>query len=231
MFIVTDNTIQNEKTLNIGTERKATLVFSFSDVSFADTDTFILAYNDTTFQNYSFTNDGLLKFVRVPFDFLTAENTSIQLKIYKNEQLIMQDTITVIASGISADLTDYYNKQESNGLMNQLRMNEIENSSDSIALAFDPEYTIQKVNLTSNGTTLTINPCTGYTAVNGQIPTFELWLSANTAKTSISISNTIQVVNSDNMPDQISTDKIFVFVWRFVGNKQTLNYGYSFTKN
>lgn len=113
MFIVKNTTIQNEKTMDIGKERYITLSFYFQGAQFGDTDTFSLSYGTLENANYSFTNDGYLKFVKVPFDFITNASTSVALSITKNGSTqILDDTITVTAQvqGGSQDLSDYATK-------------------------------------------------------------------------------------------------------------------------
>lgn len=236
MFIVNNKTITNAKTLDIGNERQATLSFDFPGMEFADTDTFALTYGSQSNANYSFTNDGKLKFVNVNFDFIENQETSVALTIVKNGSTeILDDTITVYAqvAGGGTDLSDYYTKEQTESLVNDngIAINTANQATDTIALAYDASYGIQMVNLTSSGTTLTINPCTGYTPIAGKIPTFELWIKADTGKTTISISNSIQQIDADNMPEEIANDGVYVFVWRFVGNDQLLNFSHKFTEN
>ena len=110
MFIVKNNSIQNEKTMDIGKERNVTLSFYFQGAQFEDTDTFSLSYGTLENANYSFTNDGYLKFVKVPFDFISNASTSVALSITKNGSTqILDDSITVTAQvdGGSQDLSEY----------------------------------------------------------------------------------------------------------------------------
>ena len=234
IFTVENNEITSSKTADIGAERQITLAFDFLHGQFADEDVFqILLNGDYSNNNYSFTNAGYLKFVNVPFDFIEAETSTVTIAITRNGNAILSDSIIVTAqiAGGSTDLSDYYTKEETESLVksNQLGLNSAENSTDIIALAYDADYAIQRVDLTSNNATLTINPCSGYTPVAGKIPTFEMWVKASTAKTTISVSNSIQVIDSDNMPEEIANDAVYVFVWRFVGDNQLLNFSHTFT--
>ena len=80
---------------------------------------------------------------------------------------------------------------------------------------------------TTNTASLTINPCTGYTAVNGVVPTFELWIKPTTTKTTISISN--QITQIGDLPTELESGATYCYVFRFVDNKQLLNYSYTLT--
>ena len=220
IFDIENGEIAGSKSIDIGRERQVTFALFFDDITFSDNDVFELILNDDFgSQNYSFTNDGKLKFVNVDFGFIQQETTSVSLTVTKNGNQIVSDTITVTAEMTGSGETD-----------NQLKIHETENSIDIIAINFNAENDIEKVILTSNNASLTINQCTNYTAVSGKIPTFELWIKTNTAKTSITVSNSIEIVG-DYFPDELSTGKIHCFVWRFVGNKQTINYSYDFTEN
>lgn len=244
MFIVKNNSIQNEKTMDIGKERFITLSFYFQGAQFEDTDTFSLSYGTLENANYSFTNDGYLKFVKVPFDFISNASTSVALIITKNGSTqILDDSITVTAQvdGGSQDLSDYATKSYvsselsgyattsyADGLINnQLKINQITDDTDTIALSYSNVYDIVEVSNTTNTASITINPCSGYTAESGKVPTFELWIIPTTKKTTISVSNSIQVVG--DLPSELDANVAHCFVFRFVGNDQLLNYSYSFT--
>jgi len=110
---------------------------------------------------------------------------------------------------------------------NQLKINQITDDTDTIALSYSNVYDIVEVSNTTNTASITINPCSGYTAESGKVPTFELWIIPTTKKTTISVSNSIQVVG--DLPSELDANVAHCFVFRFVGNDQLLNYSYSFT--
>ena len=218
IFTINNGSITSSKSINIEAEREITLGFDFSNVEFADNDIFQLTLNGTyTSSNYSFTNAGYLKFINVPFDFIQQETNTVSMAITRNGNSILSDSIIVIAS--IAGKTDK---------SNELNWMQVNNSTDIISLEYEKNYDIQQVNLNSNNATVTINPCTGYTAESGKIPTFEMWIKTSTAKTTISISNNIEIVNADLFPNVFATGSIYCFTWRFVGSKQLLNYSYKF---
>lgn len=227
-FMIENGSIINEKHIDIGTERIATFFFDFSNTEFQNQDIFELILGENTFSNYSFIPAGKMKFVSVNLDFIEAEQTVLEITIKKNNQAILSDSLTVTASIPDIDLSDYYTKQETDGLFNnKLALNQTDNSNDVIAISYNEMNLIEKVNLTSNSASLTINPCTGYSPVSGKVPTFELWLIPSTTKTAISVSNSIQVIGE--IPEQLTAGNCFVFVFRFIGSKQLLNFSHSFS--
>lgn len=98
IFDIENGEIAGSKSINIGQERILTFEFDFAETTFADDDIFDLKLN-TFFgsKNYSFTNDGKLKFVNIDFDFIQQETTSVSVAITKNGNSIFSDTITVTA--------------------------------------------------------------------------------------------------------------------------------------
>ena len=242
VFTVINTKIQGEKTLSIDEERKIKLSFLFEDSNFQDNDNFALTLGDAYSFNYAFNNQGYLSFRDVDVSqIITKSEQTFAIKVYQGEDLILDDNLTIDAivgdvdlsayvtnDGLSSALSDYATTTYANSLINnKLKINTITDDTDTIALAYTGDYDIIQVDNTTENASLTINPCTGYTAVNGEIPTFELWIKPTTKKTTISISNSIKQVG--DMPEQLDADAIHCFVFRFTGQDQLLNYSYSFT--
>ena len=237
MFIVRSKTITNDKTLDIGSERQVTLSFQIQNgTDFADTDTFVLTYGGSyTNTNYSFTNDRKLKFVNVDFSFIENQETSVAIVVKKNgNTFIVNDTITVYAevAGGSTDLSDYYTKEQTNSLVNDngIAINYITQTGGTVTLPYNASYGIQRVDITGTGGTLAFKSPSGYTPVEGKIPTFEMWIKCATARTTITYNSAITLIDADNFPEQIETDTVYVYTWRFVGTKKFLNYSYKFAE-
>ena len=249
MFIV-DNTkkIQGEKILDIGTERSVNISFQFEDVQFNDEDNFTLILGQAYSFEYAFRNNGYLSFRRVDLsEIITKNSQNFAIKVYQGQDQILDDTLTVQAIVGDIDLsgyatkedlqdyatnsyvsTNYYDKTAVDGKFNnKLSIYETTDSTDTIAVAYDASYKIVQIANTTANASLTINPCTGYTAESGKIPTFELWIIPTTKKTTISVSNSIQVVG--DIPTELDADMAHCFTFRFVGSDQLLNYAYSFT--
>ena len=231
MFTVKNKTIQEEdKTIAIGEQRIITISFQFEDETFVDTDTFTLMLGDTVYNSFAFTNEGFLSFRNFDVsEIITQTSQTFAIKAYNGEDEILSDTITISAviNG-SADLSDYYTKTQTDALFNnKLSINSITDATDTIAIAYDAQYDVVQVSNTTNTALLTINPCTGYTATSGKIPTFELWIKPTTTKTTISIANSIKIVG--DFPTELESGKIHCFVFRFAGEDQILNYAYSYT--
>lgn len=242
MFTIKNSSITNEKVLNIGTTAIYTVQFQFQDVEFADEDVLTLSIGSNEFENYSFTNEGYVKFVRIDFDFLTSDSESKTITMTKNGDTILSDTITILSDiqggggggnyvtpqQLSSTLSDYATTSYADGLINnKLKINTITDDTDTIAVAYNADYDIVEINNTTNTASLTINPCTGYTAVNGVVPTFELWIKPTTTKTTISISN--QITQIGDLPTELESGATYCYVFRFVDNKQLLNYSYTLT--
>lgn len=243
MFIV-DNTqkIQGEKILDIGTERSVTISFQFEDVQFNDEDNFTLIIGQAYSFEYAFKNNGYLSFRRVDLsEIITKNSQNFAIKVYQGQDQILDDTLTIQAivsdvdlsgyvttSDLSSSLSNYATNSYVDGkINNKLSINTITDDTDTIAVAYNASYKIVEVDNTTNTASLTINPCTGYTAVAGEIPTFQLWIKPTTKKTTISISNSITEVG--DMPTELESDVVHCFVFRFVGQNQLLNYAYSYT--
>lgn len=244
VFNVKNSKIQGQKTLSIDQNRKIKLSFQFEDSDFQDNDNFALILGDAYSFNYAFNNQGYLSFRDVDVSqIITKNEQTFTIKVYQGEDAILDDTLTIdaVTSGgdidlsdyatksyVSSELSGYATKSYADGLINnQLKINQITDDTDTIALSYSNVYDIVEVSNTTNTASLTINPCTGYTAVAGEIPTFQLWIKPTTKKTTISISNSIQVVG--DMPTELDANTAHCFTFRFVGNDQLLNYAYSFT--
>lgn len=226
-FTVNNGTISSAKTVDIGTDRNITFFFDFGNVEFADNDIFELTLGENTFSNYSFINAGMMKFVNMDFSFIEAESTAIAIEITKNGTSILSDTITVNAQTGGGDMSDYYTKQETDALFsNELKINEITDATDTIALAYNSAYDIVKVINTTSTASITINPCSGYTAQAGKVPTFEMWIEPETTKTTISVSNDIQVIGE--MPEQLTAGNVYCFTFRFIDDMQLLNFSHNY---
>lgn len=227
-FTINNGTISSAKTIDIGTDRNITFLFDFGNVEFQDDDIFQMELgSNNIYTNYSFINAGKLKFVDMDFGFIEAESTAIAIEITKNGTSILSDTITVIAQTGGGDMSDYYTKQETDALFsNELKINEITDATDTIAIAYNRAYDIVKVSNTTSTASITINPCSGYTAQAGKVPTFEMWIAPETTKTTISVSNAIQVIG--DMPEQLTAGKVYCFTFRFVGSNQLLNFSHNY---
>lgn len=92
-MIITDGS-----TINLGYFRKADLTFSF-DAEFSATDTFSLQIGEIEWNNYNFTNDGLLTFVRVDFSSLASPENELAYTVYKGEAELTSGIVTVNISG------------------------------------------------------------------------------------------------------------------------------------
>lgn len=230
MFNVKNTKIQGDKTLSIGMEREITIDFLFEDVQLLDTDDFILVIGDTYSFNYAFKNDGFLSFRKVDLSQIIAQSSeNFTIKIYQNDDVILDDVLTINAEIGDIVLTNYYTKTETDALFNnELKIRKITDTTDSITLAYDPSIDIVQVNNTTETASLTINPCTGYTAVTGKVPTFEFWIKPTTKKTTLTISNSIQIVGE--FPAEFTANTVHCFTFRFVGSNQLLNYSHSFTE-
>lgn len=243
MFIVKNTKIQGEdKTLSIGQSRSIKISFQFQDADFLDADDFTLIIGDAYSFNYAFRNDGFLSFREIDVNqIITKSEQTFAIKVYQGQDLILDDSITIEAivsdidlsayvtnDGLSSALSAYATTSYADSLINnKLKINTITDDTDTIAVAYNASYKIVEVDNTTNTASLTINPCTGYTAVAGEIPTFQLWIKPTTKKTTISISNSI--IQVGDMPTELDADMMHCFTFRFVGSDQLLNYAYSFT--
>lgn len=242
VFTVINTKIQGEKTLSIDEERKIKLSFQFEDADFLDTDNFALTLGDAYSFNYAFNNQGYLSFRDVDVSqIITKSEQTFAIKVYQGEDLILDDNLTIDAivgdvdlsayvtnDGLSSALSAYATTSYADGLINnKLKINTITDDTDTIAVAYNASYDIVEVDNTTNTASITINPCTNFTAESGKIPTFELWIIPTTKKTTISVSNSIQVVG--DMPTELDANIAHCFTFRFVGTDQLLNYAYSFT--
>ena len=159
---------------------------------------------------------------------LSSYATKAELADYAKSSDLSDYATTSYVNTNFYNKTDTYTKSETNALFNnKLTINQITDDTDTIALAYNASYKIVEVDNTTNTASLTINPCTGYTAVAGEVPTFELWIKTTTKKTTISISNSI--IQVGDLPTELDADMIHCFVYRFIGNNQLLNYAYSYT--
>lgn len=95
MFIVNSGTISNLKEYNIINDNTPTLQFRFVGDTFLSNDVFQLTANATANNNYSFIEDGIIKFQDVNLGELASGENDINIVITKNGNNILQDIITV----------------------------------------------------------------------------------------------------------------------------------------
>lgn len=116
-MIITDGS-----TINLGYFRKADLTFSF-DAEFSATDTFSLQIGEIEWNNYNFTNDGLLTFVRVDFSDLASPENELAYTVYKGEAELTSGTVTVNISGAGGAETDPIYTSDSSKLATKTYVN------------------------------------------------------------------------------------------------------------
>lgn len=222
MFTVKNGAIQGEKVFVLGYERKGKVSFYFEETEFSADDTFTLTIGTITSENFAFGFQGYVSFRQVDFtSIITQAIGNFSLTVKKGEETILSDTLTILADGVTVTPQDLQQ-----AISNKLRIFETSNTNDIISLEYNSNVDIQRITNTGDTASITINPCSNYTAVSGKIPTFEMWIQNSVTKTTISISNQIELIGI--LPSELTAGKIHVFVWRFEGSKQTLNYSYSF---
>lgn len=103
MFIVNDGKITNEKVITTGLfNNKADFVFQFDGQTFAANDAFALTVGTISSENYGFSADGEITFARVDLsEVIEAEETEVEIKVKKNGENILEDTIIIYASNVS----------------------------------------------------------------------------------------------------------------------------------
>lgn len=97
MFLIDNTKIQNSKIIDIKNRHYADLDFQFSTGFENDSSNFKLLLNNVENTLYGFTNQGNITFAKVDFSFVTKEIQTVAIKLYHNDNIILDDSIEVHA--------------------------------------------------------------------------------------------------------------------------------------
>ena len=213
MFIIDNNTISNEKILNLGAKRAADIAFQFDGVQFADTDVFTLTIAGHTSTAYSFKVDaGLLWFSNFNFDWISATAETASISCTKNGDTILSDTIIITASNVIPELP----------------AGQAITPVSSLAIAPEEGIIYAKTLAANDAVTFNTSALTSNTAVN-----FELHLTQNTSAVSFTFPNDILWYENGNFasgnaaPDMSDSSTKYALVFRWDGVKILGNLAYT----
>lgn len=97
MFIIENKKITNAKSLSIGKAVQFDVLFKFSNTTFSDDDIFELTIDSKKSSLYGFVESGCLRFTRVDFSWIVAENTTAPISVKCNGVEILADSIDISA--------------------------------------------------------------------------------------------------------------------------------------
>lgn len=97
MFIIENKKITGAKSLSIGKAQQFDVLLKFVDTTFSDADIFELTIDGKKSSLYGFVESGCLRFTRVDFSWIVAENTTAPISVKCNGIEILSDSIDITA--------------------------------------------------------------------------------------------------------------------------------------